>query len=45
MGRYLFLILSLSCACHNCMAQDMWNELATSEYRIDSTDVKARWIT
>lgn len=41
MGRYLFFILSLSCACYNSMAQEMWDELATSEYRIDSTDIKA----
>ena len=39
MNRFLFIILMLGC--QNLMAQDMWNDLATSEYHIDSTDVKS----
>lgn len=42
MKRVLLVILLLKIACHNMMAQQiMWDNLATSEYRIDSTDVKA----
>ena len=41
MNRYLFIILLLLCGCYNMMAQDMWDNLATSEYRIDTTDIKA----
>ena len=41
MKRLLVIIFPLIFACHNMMAQDMWDHLATSEYRIDTTNVKA----
>lgn len=41
MKRILFIIYTLSLVCHNMMAQEMWNDLATSEYHIDTTDIKA----
>lgn len=41
MKRSLFIIFTLTFMCHNMMAQNMWDNLATSEYRIDSSDVKA----
>ena len=40
MKRYWFILL-LALGCHNMMAQKMWDNLATSEYRIDTADVKA----
>lgn len=41
MRRLLFIIFALVLVCHHMMAQDMWDDLATSDYRIDTTDVKA----
>lgn len=41
MKRILFIILLLALACHNIMAQGMWSDLATSEYRIDTADIKS----
>ena len=41
MRRLLFIIFALVLVCHHVMAQDMWDDLATSDYRIDTTDVKA----
>ena len=40
MKRYLFIILLSVLVCQNSLAQEMWNDLATSEYHIDSTDIK-----
>ena len=41
MKRILFVIFLLIIVCQNIMAQEMWDDLATSEYLIDSTDIKA----
>jgi len=39
--RVAFILLLSVLVCRNMTAQEMWNDLASSEYRIDSADVKA----
>ena len=41
MRRFLFIIPLYIIVCQDIMAQEMWNDLATSEYRTDTTEVKA----
>ena len=41
MKRVTLIIYTLTFVCHNMMAQNMWDDIATSEYHIDSTDIKA----
>lgn len=41
MKRLLLIIFPVAIVCQNIMAQDMWDDLATSEYHIDTTDIKS----
>lgn len=41
MRRFLFIIPLYIIVCQDIMAQEMWNDMATSEYRTDTTEVKA----
>ncbi|MBR3433076.1 MAG: hypothetical protein IKH05_05975 [Bacteroidaceae bacterium] len=41
MKRITFIILISVLLCRGIMAQEMWNDLASSDYRIDTAEVKA----